>query len=156
MANDRVHAVVEAFHVDAKNTVEVFGCRALDRADMRDPGIVHEDGNAITATDLCKCGFDLRGIGDIAGVDGRSAPIRCDFGAGFGSGGFAYIKNMNGRTLGGKFMCDRATDPAAAAGDHGNFAVQSKCRRLDGLIGQSDTPRFQGMKSSCAFCSAFV
>jgi hypothetical protein len=123
---------------------------------MRDSGIVHEDGNAIPAIDVCKRHINLRGVGDIAGVGGCGAPICRDLSAGFGCGGFAYIENMNGRTVGGKSKCDRATDAAAAAGDRGNFAVQSKCRRLDGLIGQSDTPRFQGMKSSCAFCSAFV
>ena len=156
MANDSVHAVVEAFDVDAKNTVEVFGGRALDRADVRDSGIVYEDGNAVTATDVCKCDINLRGIGDIARVCGGGAATCCDSGAGLCRSGFANIENVNGRTLGGKFKCDSATDAAAAAGDRGNFAVQSKWRRLDGVIGQSDTPRFQGMKSSCAFCSALV
>lgn len=156
VANDGVHAVVEAFDVDAKNTVEVFGCRALDRADVRDSGIVHEDGNAIAATDVCKCCIDLRGIGDVARVGGGGAATCCDLGAGLGCGGLTYIQNANSSAVGRKFQCDGATDAAAAAGDRGNFAVQSKSRRLDGSIGQSDTPLFQGIKSSCAFCSAFV
>ena len=156
MANDSVHAVIKTFDVDAKNTIEVFGGRALDRADVRDSGIVHQYGNAIAATDFVKCSLDLRVIGNIAGVSRSGAVICCDLGAGLGCSGSADIENVNGRTLGGKFKCNSASDAAAAAGDHGDFAVQSKCRRLDGLIGQSDTPRFQGMKSSCALCSAFV
>ena len=40
--------------------------------------------------------------------------------------------------------------PNAATGacDHGDFAVEAESLRLASVAGQSETPRFQGMKSS--------
>ena len=49
MSNDGVHAVVEAFDVHANDAVEVFLGRALDRADVRDAGIIDQDVNALAA-----------------------------------------------------------------------------------------------------------
>ena len=40
---NRVHAVVHAFHVDAVNAIELVFRRVLQLPDMGDTGIVHED-----------------------------------------------------------------------------------------------------------------
>jgi hypothetical protein len=47
-----------------------------------------------------------------------------------------------------EFQSDRLTNTAAAAGDYGDFAVQPEIGFIVVLPDQSDTPRFQGMKSS--------
>jgi len=79
-----------------------------------------------------------------------------DLMAGFICRVFVDVENVNGRALLRKFRCDSATDAAARTSDNGNFTVQLKRPRNGGRLGQSETPRFQGMKSSCAFCSALI
>lgn len=57
MSDDRVHAIVKTLHVHSNHTVEVFfGC-ALDRADMRDAGVVNKDVNAVVAEQFFKAGL---------------------------------------------------------------------------------------------------
>ncbi len=53
------------------------------------------------------------------------------------------------------FKRNRPANTAAAAGDHGNFAVKPEIG-VAFRLAQSETPRFQGMKSFWAFSSAFV
>jgi hypothetical protein len=49
-----------------------------------------------------------------------------NLGTGFGRSGLANVENVNARTVGRKFQCDGATNPAAATGDYGNLAVESE------------------------------
>ena len=51
---------------------------------------------------------------------------------------------------------DGLPNAAAGAGNDRNFAVEPKIGDRIVRVGQRETPRFQGMKSSCAFCSALV
>jgi len=51
---------------------------------------------------------------------------------------------------------DGAADPTTCTGDDGDFAVEAKSISLRRSGAQSDTPRFQGMKSFCASSSALV
>jgi shikimate kinase len=54
----------------------------------------------------------------------------------------------------GKPQRNRPADSAARAGNCRHSAVEPEAGRCVAL--QSDTPRFQGMKSSCALISALV
>src|SRR5216683_3222194 len=55
-----------------------------------------------------------------------------------------------------KSLRDGAADAACGAGDNGHFAVEPEAVRMLLVVLQSETPLFQGMKSSWASCSAFV
>ena len=54
MSDDSVHAVVETLDVDANDAVEVCFGRALDCSDVRDPGIVYKDVDALPAEQFCE------------------------------------------------------------------------------------------------------
>lgn len=156
MGYHRVHAVVEAFDVNAEDTIEIFRRCALDGADVRDAGIVDENVQAVAVEDLLEDRFYCGVIANVAAVWGSVAVLGRDLVAGFGCGFFVEIEDVNGRAVGGKFECDGAADAAARAGDEGSLAIESKLAGVGERSGQRDTPRFQGMKSSCAFCSALV
>jgi hypothetical protein len=47
-----------------------------------------------------------------------------------------------------ELQSDGLPNATAAAGDHCDFAVEPEVPHVRSMIGQSDTPRFQGMKSS--------
>jgi hypothetical protein len=47
-----------------------------------------------------------------------------------------------------QFQSNGLPNATAAARDHGDFAVQPETPCLGVFVGQSETPRFQGMKSS--------
>src|SRR6266852_2036130 len=51
---------------------------------------------------------------------------------------------------------DGPADAAGSARDDGALAVKAEIRRIVIVVFQSDTPLFQGMKSSCASNSALV
>jgi hypothetical protein len=55
-----------------------------------------------------------------------------------------------------KTLRNGAADSAAGAGDHSNFAVEPEGIAMLRGAAQRETPRFQGMKSFCASCSALV
>jgi hypothetical protein len=68
--------------------------------------------------------------------------------AGCGRGGFVDVQNANRRALGRESESNRLTDATATAGDDGDLTVEPESLRIGVLFGQSETPRFQGMKSS--------
>ena len=76
--------------------------------------------------------------------------------AGCGRGAFVHVQNANARAMRREPQRDGLANSAAGAGDHGHFAVEPETLRVRCLARQSETPRFQGMKSSCAFISALV
>jgi hypothetical protein len=68
--------------------------------------------------------------------------------AGCGRGGFIDVQNVDSSALLREPNGNGLTDSASAAGDDGNFAIEPESSRIRVWVGQSDTPRFQGMKSS--------
>ena len=54
---------------------------------------------------------------------------------------------MEDRALRREFQGNGLPNATAAAGDYGDFAIEAEIP-LGVLIGQRETPRFQGMKSS--------
>lgn len=61
--------------------------------------------------------------------------------------GLVYVEDSNRRTLRRERQGNGLPNTAAAACDYGNFTVQPE-RPFGICVGQSETPRFQGMKSS--------
>ena len=66
---------------------------------------------------------------------------------------FIDVENANCSTRGCELQRDRPTDAAAGACNNRSLAVKTE---LAATGAQSDTPRFQGMKSSWFFFSALV
>ena len=69
---------------------------------------------------------------------------------------FVDIENTNYGTIRGKLKRDSATDTTPAAGDNCGLAVESEVAGAACRLGQSEIPRFQGIKSSWFFSSALV
>jgi hypothetical protein len=85
-----------------------------------------------------------------------AAPGICDCLTGYSRGRVVEVQNVHDCALRCELLRDCLPDPATTAGDDSDLAVQSRTLRVVGSLGQRETPRFQGMKSSCAFCSALV
>lgn len=125
MADTRMHAVIEAFHVDAKHSIEVgFGC-TFERADVGDTRIVHQNIQVLVA-EIQKKFFDLLRVGYIAGVRRRLAACRKHKLRGGARRIAVEIENMDGRSTGSKSQGDSASDSTAAPGHYSDFAVQSE------------------------------
>jgi hypothetical protein len=147
MHDSGLHAVIEAFHVHAKNAIEVFFGGAFDGADVRDSGVVDENGKTVAFEELIEECVDLLTVGDIAMVrDGVSAG-----GSDLLAGGFGVvevdIEDAERGSVGGEFARDGAADAAATAGNDGDSVVEAECAGIGGGRVQRETPRFQGMKS---------
>ena len=148
MPNDGAYAVVGTFDVYLNHAVEVFLGRALDGADMRDSGAVDKDVNAIAVEKFLEPGVHAMLVGHIAELSRGGAASGRDPLAGRDRSGFVHVENANHRALRREFQSNGLPNTAAAAGDHGDFAVQAEIPRVCVWIDQSETPRFQGMKSS--------
>jgi hypothetical protein len=81
-------------------------------------------------------------------VEGSVAADVGDPLAGRDRGGLSDIQNTDCRALLRESESDGLPDAAAGAGDDGDFAVEPEISRGSVLAVQSETPRFQGMKSS--------
>jgi len=147
MYDSGLHAVIEAFHVYAKNAVEIFFGGGFDGTDVRDSGVVDENRKAVAFKKLIKEGVDLLTVGDIAMVR-RGVPAG---GSDLLAGGLGVVKvdieDAERGSMGSEFAGDGAADAAATAGDDGNSAIEAECGGISGWRVQRETPRFQGMKS---------
>jgi hypothetical protein len=99
VSNDCVHAVVEAFDVHLHNTIEIFFGRALDRADVRNSGIVNQDMDALMVEQFSELRLHILLVGYIAKVGGGGAASGCDLLARRTSGRFVNIEYANDRAL---------------------------------------------------------
>src|SRR5271165_3433356 len=92
--------------------------------------------------------FHLRLVGYVAGLRGRRAPCSSNHFAGRRGGWLAYVQDANNGSMRRKLQRDRLPNAASAAGDDGHFAVEPECPLVLIFAAHSETPRFQGMKSS--------
>ena len=95
-----------------------------------------------------KCGHHFGLVRDIAAVKGSEAARCRDFMASAGSGSLVQFENMDGGTVTGKCRRNGPTDSTSGSSDRRNFTIEAEHFRLADVIDQSDTPLFQGMKSS--------
>jgi hypothetical protein len=153
VSDSGLHAVIEAFHVHAKNAVKIFFSGAFDRADVRDAGVVDEDREALARKELLEERLDLLAVGDVAKVSGGVAAGGSDLLA----GGFGVIEvdieNAERGSMGSELARDRAADSAAAAGNDGDSAVEAEGAGVAGWWVQRRMPRFQGMTPFFIECS---
>ena len=136
--------VVDAFYIDAKEAVEIFFRGGLDGSNMRDPGVVHQDVDALLGEHLLKCFADLPLVRDIAAMDSRVATSGSDQFRGCFRLLRVDIRDSNGSAVSSKTQSDGLSNAAACAGNDGYFAIQPE---IAGAA-QRETPRFQGIKSS--------
>ena len=151
-----MHTVVEALDVDAYQAIKIRFDRTLDGPDVRYPGVIHQDVNPLAAEQLVENSFHLRLIGYVANVNGGIPPVTANSAASDRRRRLVYIQNTNARPVRRKFQRDRLANAAARPGDHSDLPVQPEIAIDILLVAQRETPRFQGMKSSCALCSAWV
>lgn len=147
-------AVVVSLHIDSKYAVEVFFSRGLDVADVRHSGVVHQDIDFFLTGNLLKSRSDgslLRNVGAMCKSSSAKFGYFRDYSPRIWLIG---IKNLDCGAVLGKLERNRPPDPATAAGDDCDFSIQAEFAAVVRV--QSDTPRFQGIKSCWFFCSALV
>jgi hypothetical protein len=156
VADSGVRTVVHAFDVNAEKTIEISFGSGLDCSYVGDSCVVHKNVQALLSSEFvedCPC---PRVIGNIAPVglciaSGRSNLIRCGL-----SRFLVKIENADGGALLHETLRDGAANAAGGAGNDGDFAVEAESVTMWRGGVQSDTPRFQGIKSFCANTSALV
>src|ERR1700727_2042607 len=71
-------------------------------------------------------------------------------------GTLIQIQHVDASAVRREFICDRQADATGSAGNYCGLTIQAKSVPVAFRLFQSETPLFQGMKSSCARTSAFV
>jgi hypothetical protein len=143
-----IDAVVEALYVDSEDLVEISFRSVFGVANMRDAGVIYQDMDTIATVDFGERGHYFGLTAYITGV-GCGGPagarnFRRDCLRIFG----ADIKNVDRSSIGCEFVSDGAANSATATSDNRSLTVQEKLASCSIACGQSETPRFQGMKSS--------
>jgi hypothetical protein len=123
VANDGMHAVVEALDVNSNNAIEVFLGRTLNRTDMRYAGVVDEYVKALTPEQVLESSAHVRLVRHITTVGGGGAACVNDSLARAGRGGFINIQNANDRPMRRELQGNGLPNATTAPGDHGDFAV---------------------------------
>ena len=153
MADDSPNAVVEAIDVDAKDAVQILLAGRFDVANVRNAGVIHEDVDSADLCDVIQLPVYARLIGYITCVMSRVSAGFGDFGAHRRRVVFVAVENANRSARDCELQRDSAPNAAARTRNDGGLAVKTE---LAATRAQSDTPRFQGMKSSWFFSSALV
>jgi hypothetical protein len=151
-----VHAVVDTLHVDTEDALEVLVASALQRANVRNSCVVDKDVNWTAAADLAENILHLFLIGHVAQVPLRRATFAANCRGSFLGMLLIYFEDVNRGASLREADCDRLADAACAAGDNRSLAFQPERARVGAVCVQSETPLFQGMKSSCPSSSALV
>jgi hypothetical protein len=112
--------------------------------------------NSALPRQVVECSLDLELIRDVACVCKSGATVRGNLPEGVLRRRLVDVKNMDSRSARRELQSNRSSNAAAGTGDKGGFTIKSKRLSTDPFLVQSDTPRFQGIKSSCAFNSALV
>ncbi len=148
MGDHSLHAVVKTFDVYPHNAVEVFfGC-TFDGSDVRDAGVVDENMNcAVFPGERVKYALYLSLVGDITGICRCLSTRRLDLSASCFAGIGADVEDADCGAICGELEADCLPDAAASAGYDGYSSAEAELARIAFPVGQSETPRFQGMKS---------
>jgi hypothetical protein len=154
--NGGIRTVVDAFDVDPEKTIEISFAGSLDRSYVRDACIVHKNVQALLAREFVEDGASARLIGNIARIGLRIASVCGNLLRRDVSSFFVKIENPYRGALLDETLRDGTADPTTGTGNDGDFAVKAKSITMWRGGAQSETPRFQGMKSFCASSSALV
>jgi hypothetical protein len=146
VANRGQHAIVKALHIDAVDPVEIFFCRILQFANVRNTGIIDQDVDARFFEDRLQYHFYIGLACDVALMGVRLAPSLCYFSSYRCRLCLIGIENVDRSTILREGFRDCPANATGTAGNDGGLAVEPECIRP--LMFQSETPLFQGMKSS--------
>jgi hypothetical protein len=156
VADNRVHAVIKTFDVDVHDAIKILWSCRFHRSDVRNARIIHQNVNSGVPCEVVECSLNLDLIRDVACVCKSGATVRSNLLARFLCCRLVEVKNVDSRSARRELQSNRSSNATAATGDQGGFAIKSKPLSTDPFLAQSDTPRFQGIKSSWAFNSALV
>jgi hypothetical protein len=156
VANGGVRTVVDAFNVDTEKAIKISFAGGLNRPYVRHTCIVHKNVQPLLAREFVEDGASARLVGNIARVSLRIASVRGNLQRRGVSSLFVKVENPYRGALLDETLRDGPADAAASAGDDSDFAVEAKGITMWRGTAQSETPRFQGMKSFCASSSALV
>lgn len=126
MPDNGTHAVVVTLDVDLHDAIKILGSCALDRPDMRNTCIVHQDVDSVASRKFLKFRIYFSGIGYVTLVREGAAACGRNLCAGLGCGRGDEIANVNHRATCGKFQGNCLSDAAARPSDNGDFAVEAK------------------------------
>lgn len=140
------HAVVKALHIDAENPVEIFFCRILQFANVSNTGVIDQDVDALLFEDRLQYCFYIGLACDVALMGMRLSASVCYFPSCRCHLCLIGIENVDRCAILRERLRDCPANATGTAGNDGGFAVQPECIRP--LMFQSETPLFQGMKSS--------
>ena len=156
MPNGSIRTVVDAFDVDAEETIEISFAGSLDLSNVRDDCIVHKYVQSFLAREFVEDGASARLIGNIARIGLCIASVCGNLLRRGVSSFFVKIENPYRGALLDETLRDGPANAAASTGYDSDFAVEAKSITMWRRAAQSETPRFQGMKSFCASSSALV
>jgi hypothetical protein len=149
-------AIVITLHIHAEHAIEVLLCSGFDITDMRNAGVIYQNMDGLALRYFVQKRSDLGLIGHVAPIRSRLSSQAGNLGCDRDSILFVDVENADCGAVCGELECDGSTYAAAAAGNDGGPAIEPEFAGLACRIGQSETPRFQGMKSSWFFSSALV
>ena len=141
-------AIVITLHIHAEHTIEILLGGSFDITDMRNASIIYQNMDGLALRYFVQKRSDLGLIGHVAPIRSRVSSQAGNLGGDRNSILFVDVENTNCGAVCGELECDGSAAAAAAAGNDGSFAIEPEFARLVCRIGQSETPRFQGMKSS--------
>ena len=156
MTDDGTDAIVITLHIHAEHAIEILLGSGFDITDMRNAGVIYQNMDGLALRYFVQNRSDLGLIGDVAPIRSRLSSQAGNLGGDRDSILFVDVENANCGAVCGELECDGSTYAAAAAGNDGGPAIEPEFAGLACRIDQSETPRFQGMKSSLFFCSALV
>ena len=156
MTDDGTDAIVITLHIHAEHAIEILLGGGFDITYMRNAGIIYQNMDGLALRYFVQKRSDLGLIGDVAPIRSRVSPQAGNLGGDRDPILFIDVENANCSAVCGELECDGSTYAAAAAGNDGGPAIEPEFAGLACRIGQSETPRFQGMKSSWRFASALV
>jgi hypothetical protein len=143
-----VNAVIKPFHIHPQHAIKVALDCVLCVPDVRDSGVVYQDGNVIVANNFRKPGDDLGLVSNITRVGRCSSSRAADLSRNGFSVLWADIKNVHSRAICRELVSNRPANPTPAARHDCRLPVEAKLARASIFAGQRETPCFQGMKSS--------
>jgi hypothetical protein len=143
-----VHAVINALYVDVEKRIEVSLGSMFELGNLGDAGAIHQNVDAIALENFDKCLMNSGVVRNIAMVGDCLASRADNFALNFLGLREIDVQEMDTGALGCECFRDGAANTIAAAGDDDSFMIQPKIIGITLVWFQSETPLFQGMKSS--------
>jgi hypothetical protein len=119
----RIHAVVNTFHVDAKDAVKFLFGGVFKLSDMSDAGVVDQDVDRLLAPNAGKDVVDLPLVGNVTAVPMGCSAVGTNALRSLFRTLLVNFENVDCRPSGSEAESNGFADAAGAAGNDGRFAV---------------------------------